>query len=362
MTIVEGKIETIKRLKERLAMSGITRFNSLGEIDRFLKNYEVERKQLPYLIESALEEEIKNMNAALARQQQIYQALKTNLSNEMTQKTKRLEAEIQSAVDKSRRNLYYKISCYLKIKSLSYQKSNLEKNVEDIIKKKISSEEDKVEKLKAKVADYFENKNSILSNRCKKSLEDLAHTKSVIDGLYTLIAGAVGENAVVKTLQQLPDDYYLINDFSLNFNQPIYNKIENDRIFSIQADHLLVSQSGIFILETKNWNRKSLENLDLRSPVKQILRSSYVLFTLLNSNSKFNDINLEPHHWGSKRIPIRNIIVMSNDKPKEEFKHVKVLSLSELNGYIKYFEPLFSAKEVETIFNYLKNKMRNAHQ
>ena len=125
--------------------------------------------------------------------------------------------------------------------------------------------------------------------------------------------------------------------FKINF-RPIYNKNEDDRIFSIQIDHLLVCQSGVFLLETKNWSRRSIENLDLRSPVKQILRTSYALFVLLNSDSKFNDIKLERHHWGSKKIPIRNIIVMTNEKPKEEFKYVKVLSLSELNGYIQYFD------------------------
>ena len=48
---------------------------------------------------------------------------------------------------------------------------------------------------------------------------------------------------------------------------------------------------------------------------------------------------------------------MTNEKPKEEFKHVKILSLSELNGYIQYFEQLFSGKEVKSIFEYLKNRM-----
>ncbi|HML76438.1 MAG TPA: hypothetical protein PKB02_18245, partial [Anaerohalosphaeraceae bacterium] len=58
----------------------------------------------------------------------------------------------------------------------------------------------------------------------------------------------------------------------------------------------------------------------------------------------------------TKTIPIRNVLVMTNEKPKEEFKHVKVLSLSELNGYIQYFEPLFSGKEVKSIFEYLINR------
>jgi hypothetical protein len=203
----------------------------------------------------------------------------------------------------------------------------------------------------------LENREEIVSERCKKSLEDLTYTKQVVDGLYTLVAGAIGESSVVKTLQQLSDDCYLINDFSIKFYPPIYNKKENDRIFSIQIDHLLVCQSGIFLLETKNWSKTSVENLDLRSPVKQILRTSFALFVLLNSDSKLNDIKLERHHWGAKKIPIRNIIVMINKKPKEEFKHVKVLSLNKLIGYIQYFDQTFNGEEVKEIFEYLKKRM-----
>lgn len=75
---------------------------------------------------------------------------------------------------------------------------------------------------------------------------------------------------------------------------------------------------------------------------------------LLNSESKYNRIKLDSHHWGNKQIPIRNIIVMINEKPKEVFKHVKVLSLKELNGYVSYFDPIFNSAEVESIYNYLR--------
>jgi hypothetical protein len=39
---------------------------------------------------------------------------------------------------------------------------------------------------------------------------------------------------------------------------------------------------------------------------------------------------------------------MTNAKPKEEFKHVKVLSLNELNGYIKYLVKYSVAKKLGT--------------
>jgi len=297
MTIVVGKIESLKKLKEILNDKGITNFNSIGEINAFLRNYESEKDELPNTIKIVLDQEIK----------------------ELGETTKQ-------AVAKSNKNLFNKIAYYLKIKYLTNKKSSLEKNYEKVI-----------------------------STRCMESNRKLDFTKEVIDGLYTLIAGAVGEHLTVKELEKLSNDYYLINDFSVEFDPPIYNKNENDRIFSIQIDHILICKSGVFILETKNWSNKSIKNLDLRSPVKQISRTSYALFVLLNSES---NIKLVQHHWGSARIPIRNIIVMTKVKPKEEFKHVKVLILNELNGYINYFDEIFNNDEVDHIFNYLNNEIQ----
>jgi hypothetical protein len=296
MTIVVGKIEPLKRLKETLNKNGIYRFNSIGEINAFLKNYESEKKEIPAIVKNTLNEEIS-----------------------------RLEETSKQAIEKSNKNIFNKIIYYLKIKKLSNKKASLENNYENVI-----------------------------SKRCTDSYQELEFTKETVKGMYTLISGAIGENSVVNELQKLSDNYYLINDFSLVFNPPIFNRRENDRIFSIQIDHLLICQSGVFVLETKNWSAQSVESLDLRSPVKQITRTSYALFVLLNRES---NSDLVRHHWGSKRIPIRNIIVMTNKAPKAEFKHVKVLSLNDLNGYIQYFDKVFSEFETENIFNYLNNEI-----
>ena len=295
MTIVVGKIEPLKRLKETLNSHGIYRFNSIGEINAFLNDYDTEKKEIPTAVRNALNEEIKT-----------------------------LEDESKQTIEKRNKNIFNKILYYFKIKKLIKKQASIKHNYE-----------------------------SILSKRCMESYQYLEYTKATVEGLYTLIAGAIGENSVINELQKLSDDYYLINDFSLSFNPPIFNKRENDRIYSIQIDHLLVCQSGVYVLETKNWSDRSIESLDLRSPVKQIKRTSYALFVLLNSDS---NLGLTSHHWGSKKIPIRNIIVMTNKAPKEEFQHVKVLPLNQLNGYIKYFDKTFSDSEAKNIFNYLNNE------
>lgn len=157
-----------------------------------------------------------------------------------------------------------------------------------------------------------------------------------------------------REISKLSDEYILINDFSLKFKPPIYNKKTRDRIYSIQLDHLLISRAGLFTLETKNWSRKSVNSLDLRSPVDQLLRTSYALGIVVDKK-----IKLAKHHWGERTVPIRRIIVMINNKPPAEFKYVKVKQLNELNSYIEYFDPILSAQEVEYIADTLLKEKSN---
>lgn len=357
MTIVVGQIESLKKLKEKLNEKGIARFGSIGEINSFLKNYESERKEIPKIIENSLDKEINNLLSHLVDKRQIYDDLKVDILSELNHEIKKLEEMSKQVEEKSNKNLCNKILYSLKVRMLANKKSYIEKNLEKIIRKKTRTIEREIVGVQNKLDFCRKNRENIISTQCTESYREMDYAKGVVDGLYALIAGVVGENSVVNELKKLPDNYYLINDFSAKFDPPIYNRKENDRIFSIQVDHLLICNSGVFLLETKNWSKRSINNFHLRSPVKQVLRTSYALFVLLNSESRFNNISLACHHWGSKKVPIRNVIVMINEKPKEEFKHAKVLSLNELNGYIKYFDRIFSDADVKNMFNYLSNRI-----
>ncbi len=356
MAIVEGQIESLKKLKAILNQNGITRFNSIAEIIFFIKNYDSERSVIPKNIENALDFEIKDLRSDFIKRQKTYDDLKAYISNAISHDIKLLEEELKQAKDKAKRSLIVKIFFCLKIKTLANKKAKLEKNFEKLIHKKTRTAENKAINSKNNLDEHIVNKEKIISKRCTHSYKVIDFTKEVVDSLYTQIAGAIGESAVVKELQKLSDNYILFNDFSVNFNPPIYNRKDNDRIFSIQIDHLLVCNSGIFVLETKNWSKQSIKSLDLRSPVQQIMRTSYALFVLLNSESEYNRIKLDRHHWGNKQIPVRNIIVMINEKPKEIFKHVKVVTLNQLIGYITYFDTIFNDAEVKSIADYLRVK------
>lgn len=176
--------------------------------------------------------------------------------------------------------------------------------------------------------------------------------KKVISRMNKSIYGAIGEQKVVDTLQKLSDDYTLINDFNYTFKSPLKNPQKKALIKTIQIDHILIAPSGIFLIETKNWSEHSINNFEIKSPVQQTNRSGYALYKVLN-NSNFLKWSLTKHHWGHKKIPVKNIIVFINNKPIEEFQGVKILALSELINYIKYFPPIYETFETRKITQYL---------
>ena len=65
---------------------------------------------------------------------------------------------------------------------------------------------------------------------------------------------------------------------------------------------------------------------------------------------------LKKHHWGSKSIPIKNIVAMIHHRPNEKFNFVAIKTLNELNGYINHFDAIFDAIEVRRIANHLIRK------
>lgn len=187
----------------------------------------------------------------------------------------------------------------------------------------------------------IKKRTSPFRNRIHRIVKSLEEHKS-------LLIGAIGEEKAIAELQKLPDSYTVINDFQLEFSPPLYNRQEKDHIFSVQVDHLVVGPTGVFLIETKNWSKESIRNLSLFSPVKQIRRASYAIFVMLNSpSSKVRYIF--SHHWGERKIPVKNIVLMIGSKPTEEFQYVKVLTRERIRGYITYFDEVFSDEEVEGI-------------
>lgn len=353
MSRIYNTIGSLTTLKSHLAENNISDFKSLKEIIDFQSTFETSRQQLISHHKNLIEEEKNLLNLELKDLDTVIETKRQETEQILTEEIEKFKQQLTISLRYTPTNLFQKISKILKLWNYKRKIRNKENKYDKNVKKKISHLIDNYREKSSRHQFIISNEDEALKQSVQHSLSELERKKAVIDNLKSYIYGALGEQKVVKTLENLSDDYILINDFSVSFSPAIYNRQENDYIKSVQIDHILVAPLGIFLIETKNWSGKSLKNLSLRSPVQQIKRASFVLFKLLNNEIRNYHLSLERHHWGDKKISIKNLIVMTNTKPQEEFQYVKVLTLNELLGYINYFSPSFSSDETQRIADFI---------
>tara|TARA_R110002051_G_scaffold3131_6_gene16857 strand:- start:5717 stop:6766 length:1050 start_codon:yes stop_codon:yes gene_type:complete len=348
MARIYRTIESLKSLKYELESKGITKFNSVREIKDFLIHFDSEKQIVLNDTKDELEKEYYKTCICLKD----YTRQKIEITNLATEKIDRKIADLQSKIDiihkKNSLNFINKILSSVKLYYLNKQYNDFKGRKSNILNKVVQPLSQKIKIDQLFINKYESDKQLLIERRAKLKIADLEYTRGVLENCKNLISGAVGENLVVKEIKKLSDDYILINDFKLNFSPPIFHKQQNERIYSIQIDHLLISKAGIFIIETKNWSKKSVNSISLRSPIEQIRRSNFALYLYISEN-----ISLADHHWGEQKIPIRNLIVMINNKPKAQFKYVSIKLLNEVNDYISYFEPILTENQLNKITSHL---------
>lgn len=348
MCKVYNQIGSLTSIKSHLRYHNVNDFNSLNELLNFQKNYLINQQQIISNHSILIEREKDTLKEEIEQLEKIIEINKNeftqNLQSELDQTKQRLETLLlpQPNIVKTFINYFKSYNAKRKVR-------DIELNFDSIVANSAQYSTYTLNNRNSRYDYIVSNFSDAVNQSGLSQLHELERKKKVIDEINNSIYGAIGENKVAKDLENLSDDYILINDFVCTFHPPIYNRQEDDYIKSIQIDHILISPSGIFLIETKNWSEHSMNNLSLRSPVEQVRRTSFAIYRMLADKTSL----LDQHHWGDRKIPIRNLIVLINQKPREEFQYVKILTLKELRNYVEYFKQSFSTKEIEMIANYL---------
>jgi hypothetical protein len=344
-------------VKSYLDRHCITEFNSLHEVIAFQNGYEAFRQHIISNSELAIKNEKSTIISDNFQLKKSIESKKKAVKNDLYAQLDYLNSQLQTLSASNPQHAWEKIVKFFRTLFIKHT----------IHRYKLTISSRVLQSVRAPMETYIRNENrytyivsrfqdAVLDN-CFLELKALERKKAIIDEVNNSIYGAIGEQKVVKELKNLSDDYILINDFRMGFSPPIYNRNENDFIKSIQVDHLLVGPSGVFIIETKNWSEQSLYSVNLRSPISQVKRTSFALFMVLNNN--VSSMTLNHHHWGMRKIAIKNLVVFINQKPRAQFQYVKVLTLNQLLGYIKYFPPIYTRSETAGIADELLSLSRS---
>jgi len=354
MCKVYNSIGSLTAIKSHLREHNVNEFKSLNELINFQKNYSVTRQQIISNHSLLIEQEKNTLGEEIAQLNDSIKTRKSEVEQQLQLELEKLKRQLDN-LPSTHSNIFQALIGYLKKTGIKNKIRGHKLNFNSKITCSVQQSTNILTKKNNRYQYVVSHFKDAVNESSLSQLQELERKKRIIDEVNTSIYGALGEQKVVRELENLSDDYILINDFTCSFHPPIYNRQEDEYIKSIQIDHLLISPTGIFLIETKNWSEHSLNNLSLRSPVQQIKRTNFALFKILAGEITNSNLILNQHHWGDRKVPIKNLIVLTNQKPSEEFQYVKVLSLKELLSYVKYFKPSFSNKETQMIANYLLN-------
>jgi len=153
-------------------------------------------------------------------------------------------------------------------------------------------------KLELKIVQY--RKTKTITNKpetVRKSCWDIIQTQAFLKANSSFLAGAYGEEEVIRVLSRLSDDYHVLNDVNLNFEKSIYWKEHREYIKTCQIDHIVVGPTGLFLLETKNWTRSNMQN------------KSYDLIHQVNRANLALWYHLKDNYWRNETPKIRKVVV-----------------------------------------------------
>ncbi|MBY0515362.1 MAG: NERD domain-containing protein [Bacteriovoracaceae bacterium] len=300
MAVVFGEIDCLKNLIDILKRSGIEHIKSLDDVIKF---------------KNVCDDKVKEAEA-IARQEH---HLKLTQQKEMISNHVAEQVNTQENLSYLRK-VFRSVVSWFKLFNLRRELKRLERKSEKIIRNKIS-----------------QMTGSFLTS------------KYLLDSNYALIQGASGEQQALDELRKLPDSYNVINNVQLRFLKPVYNPRTRQRVYTAQADHVVLGPSGVFLVETKNWSNGTIKRTTNFSAFDQIKRTNFALYCHLNprTNGFFSFFS------EAKKIPVKSVLLMTGQTTGERDSFVKVVSLYELNSYITNCAPVMTELEIKKVLNKL---------
>ena len=196
-------------------------------------------------------------------------------------------------------------------------------------------------------------KNLTILTITEKTIEKIESTYHKLKGLAPLIYGSVGELKAIELFKRLPNGYYVINDYRQSFRPPLYNKHTDERIYSIQIDHIIIGPTGLFAVETKYWSKESIENNNFFSPVAQLKRNGYALFRVINRYITKNNFQAFLSSWGETKTSVINILLMMNTSTNQRFQFVTILTPKNFIQNITNRPVVLTDKKINALVNML---------
>lgn len=185
-----------------------------------------------------------------------------------------------------------------------------------------------------------ERREQLIEEECKEIQADIYTLEQISSSPE--FKGAIAELGLIENLSKLPEDFIIINDVKLLSDDAIY--FDGEWLISAQIDHIVISPSGVFVIEAKNWSKSFSENGDFFDPYQQVKRSSYLCRKFLYTKLK--------------DAKVRSIVAHNGNIPKKpDSSYAKALHFHEVYEYIYSFrKQILTKQDIIDIANQLNQQ------
>ena len=256
MIEIHGISGCLKHVHSTLLESGITEFQSIKQLNQFIRTYNQIISELKANTDKRVREDLETYrnDKIKAEEDKIVEIDK--VEQQVTSVVKQLDSKIHKHRNRNHDPILRRLYCFLVREYSKYKLEKIKVDLKSKTKSIVSQYNSQIDSISQKILEYSTDPERIVATIMENELQRLKRTKDKIEELNPFIAGAIGENKVVKCLEKLSCEGILFNDYKLSFKPPIFNFRDKKKIHSIQLDHLLLTRAGLFILETKNWSKE----------------------------------------------------------------------------------------------------------
>ncbi len=211
---------------------------------------------------------------------------------------------------------------------------NYLKDPEREIRKRLQKEYRQLEEAERRARYLKEHFNKEVDRRLKglrKKLDEILRVKDSRE-----YAGAVGEVRVIKNLAKLPDEYHVINDCNLSLET--WTRLDGKNLRTAQIDHLVIGPTGVYVIETKNWSKETMEKSfqSEYNPYHQVQKAQRITYLTLNPGRYGGFLRKIHYRVGKKEIKIKSIIAICGAEiPHSKKRNTIVLIPEEIPKCIK---------------------------
>ncbi len=351
MAKIYGQTGSLTQLIDEFARAGMGAFESMDDIRSFRDNCRNSINHIRKHCSEILKKEVVDLESQCRQ-------LSLNIDHEIKERDAFLRNVLketkEALAENESRNMLMRLFFYFRKRKLTRRRNVLENSFEKVLRKPFRKVFAKIDSIRAEIDDRKNNVKDWVEYYAASDIKKQQKILAFFEKHTYLFYGAEGEERVIRELSRLPDEYAVIDDYKLKFSRPMYDRNNDDRIYSIQIDHVVVGPTGLYLVETKNWSKGSVDSPELFSPIRQLRRGNFAVFVLLNQAVERGDIDNFSDHWGDRKISPKMILCLVNHKPNQEYQYVKTLSVGQTASYITSQRQVFSQKEVMSLIEYLR--------